>query len=116
MRNYRFYKKEHCGKIRWWVDIKPWAFPKRLLIMYSSAEKWLDKIAKGKTEITITTSTKNFLNAELLYRYKFEGPIQGTTYIAKSYKKIKSNHKILLCPVTLYVFGRYPKIIYYKVV
>ena len=115
MRNLRFYKKEYNDKIRWWIDIKPWIFPKKWLKMYPSAERWLDKIGGSKEEITITTSTKNFINAEALYRFRFEGLFRGTSYVARSYKEVETNHKVLLCPVTLYVFGRYPKIIYYRV-
>lgn len=115
MKKYRFYKKEYNGRVRWWVDIKPWLFPKRLLIMYSSAEEWLEKIGGGKGEIIITASTKSFPSAEMLFRNKFEGFIRGTSYTAKSYKGIPAEHEVLLCPVTLYVFGKYPKAIYYQV-
>lgn len=115
MKNYRFYKKEFKGKVRWWIKIKPWIFPERLLIMYPSAEKWLEIIGEGKDEVVISTSTKEFPNAEVLDRHRFEGLIRGTTYIAKSYKNVLADHEFLLCPVTLYVFGKYPKEIYYHV-
>jgi hypothetical protein len=115
MKNFRFYKKEYRGKIRWWVDIKPFIFPKRLLIMYPSAEEWLDKIGGGKDEIQIATDTDHFAGAEALYRNKFEGLVRGTLYIAKTYENVETNHQVLLCPVTLYVFGKYPKVIYYRV-
>lgn len=115
MKIFRFYKKEYHGKVRWWIDINPWVFPKRLLIMYPSAEEWLDKIGGGKNEIQIATATEYFAGAEALYRSKFEGLVRGTLYGAKSYKNVEADHKVLLCPVTLYVFGKYPKVIYYQV-
>ena len=115
MKKYRFYKKEHEGKIRWWVDIRPWVFPNGWLKMYPSAEAWLDKISEGEEEITIAYSTEVFEDAEVLHQEKFEGLTKGTLYIAKSYKNTSENHQVLLCPVTLYVFGRYPKDIYYRV-
>jgi hypothetical protein len=115
MKKYRFYKKEYDGKVRWWVEIKPWILPERLLIMYPSAEKWLEKIGGGKNELVVTASTKQFPNAETLFKNKFEGPIRGTSYVAKSYRGEIADHEVLLCPVTLYVFGKYPKAIYYQV-
>lgn len=115
MNNFRFYKKEYQGKVRWWVDIKPWFLPKRLLIMYPSAENWLDIIGKGKDEITIEVSTSHFPDAEALWRQEFAGIVRGTLYVAKTYQNTETNHPVLLCPVTVYVFGRYPKVIYYRV-
>ncbi len=115
MQKYRFYKKDYNGKSRWWVDIKPWIFPKRLLIMYSSAEAWLEKVGEGRSDIMISTATREFTDAEVLYREKSDGVLRGTWYVAKSYKRSPTEHRVLLCPVTLYVFGRYPKAIYYRV-
>lgn len=83
--------------------------------MYPSAEEWLDKIGKGRDEIQIAVSTKSFAGSEVLSRYKLEGLIRGTLYVAKSYKNVETSHEILLCPVTLYVFGKYPKVLYYRV-
>jgi len=40
----------------------------------------------------------------------------GATYIAHSYKEEDINQVMWLCPVTLFVFGEYPEIIYYKVI
>lgn len=83
--------------------------------MYPSAEEWLDKIGAGKDGVQITVSTEYFVEAEVLHRDRFEGLIRGTLYIAKSYENIETNHEVLLCPVTLYVFGKYPKAIFYRV-
>lgn len=83
--------------------------------MYPSAEEWLEKIGVGKDEFSIAVSTQYFADAEALYRFKFDGLVRGTLYIAKSYKNVEASHQVLLCPVTLYVFGRYPKVIYYRV-
>jgi hypothetical protein len=116
IRNFRFYKKEHEGKKRWWVDIKPWIFPKRLLIMYDSAEKWLEKIGNGSDEVIIAASTHRFPGSETLHRTTFTDFFCGAYYSAESYKQKRAGHTLLLCIVTVYVFGRYPKVIYYKVV
>ncbi len=83
--------------------------------MYPSAEEWLNKIGGGKDDIIITVSTDSFSGAEALWRHEFEGLIRGTKYIAKTYHGVEVNHQVLLCPVTVYVFGKYPKVIYYRV-
>ena len=83
--------------------------------MYPSAEAWLEKIGEGKDEIIIEYSTKEFGGAEVLHKKKFEGFFKGTMYVAESYQGTTTDHEVLLCPVTLYVFGRYPKTIFYRV-
>ncbi len=83
--------------------------------MYPSAEEWLEIVGGGRGETLISVSTKEFAGAEVLYRDQFEGLIRGTSYMAKTYKGSPAEHKVLLYPVTLYVFGRYPKEIYYRV-
>ncbi len=83
--------------------------------MYPSAEQWLDKISGNKDEIIITVSTNSFSGAETLWRQGLEGIVRGAMYNAKTYQGIETNHHVLLCPVTLYVFGRYPKVMYYRV-
>ena len=83
--------------------------------MYPSAEQWLDKISGNKDEVIVTVATDSFSGAEVLWRHEFKGIICGTIYTAKTYHGVEVNHQVLLCPVTLYVFGKYPKVIYYRV-
>ena len=83
--------------------------------MYPSAEEWLDKISNNKDEVIVNVSTDSFVGAEVLWRHEFKGMVCGTMYMAKTYRGVETNHPVLLCPVTLYVFGKYPKAIYYQV-
>jgi hypothetical protein len=83
--------------------------------MYPSAEEWLDKISSHTDEVVVSVSTEPFPGAEALWRHEFKGIIRGTMYMAKTYHGVEANHQVLLCPVTLYVFGKYPKVIYYRV-
>ena len=111
LRDFRFYKKEYGNKVRWWINISPWVFPERLLIMYPSAEKWLEKIGNGSDEILISVGTNAFSGSETLHRTEYTNLFLGAYYTAKSYKQKPTNYRMLLCIVTVYVFGRYPKYI-----
>jgi hypothetical protein len=40
---------------------------------------------------------------------------RGAWYVAREYMGLDFNLKLWLCDVTTFVFGDYPKVIYYKV-
>ena len=86
--------------------------------MVKGADVLLAQLAGQKDEIWIEGSTKPIAGYDdVLDRVKKLGLAKGAIYKGN---KIKINYKILeennlwLCPVTLFVFLRYPKRIYYK--
>lgn len=116
----RFYK-EIGGD--WFVDL-----PKYLnegigdkfdLQMVCGADTWLDILSQGEDQVYLNISDNEIEGFEFLEMNQetfVHGLSVGADYECKSYQNIDYNHKLWLCPVTLYVFGEeYPKIIYYKV-
>jgi hypothetical protein len=118
MRAYRFYKDE----FGWFIDLK-W-FPKRWrhhLALVAGADTLLSILSEGRQELTIKVGTKYFDRDAFLLRRKMILPsyLMGAFYESRDKhfpnEQLKNNH-LWLCWVTLLVFGRYPKTIYYKAV
>ena len=121
---HRFYK-DHEG---WFIDL-PEFIEKGLgtkgnLAMVLGADTFLDRLADGKSEVTLQLGEHEEEGIDYdgvfdkfgfsLPESKLEKvghPIQwGGDYIERNLK-----HQIWLCPVTIYVFGGdYPDKIYYK--
>ena len=116
MRTYRFYKEDK----QWFIDLK-W-FPKSLkhhLAMVAGADELLDKLSEGKEEITLQVSSRVFRNDSFILDrvLKFPGMFNGAVYSwfnGKIEYEIIDKNQLWLCWVTLLVFGRYPKTIYFK--
>lgn len=112
----RFYK-EKTGM--WYADLPDYIASggtKADCQMVSGADDWLDLISQCEYEVTLEISTEKFEGAEYLYLdHTDEGfPEMGATYRVTTYQGIDySNRTMWLCPVTLFVFGEYPKDIYY---
>lgn len=112
---YRFYKNE----IGWFIDLKWFPFNKSYLAMIGGAEEFLDILSKKDSEIYLKVSSKKFnkistsisenvINRSFLFKLKY-----GTFY----QKLIKNKlQQIYLCPVTILIFGWYPKKIYYEII
>lgn len=112
---YRFYKNE----LGWFIDIKWW--PKRLvhhLAMVMGADLLLDKLSNGKDEVEISFSRKQKpYHVKKLVRSGILGVFDGAVYVPNE-DKITNEYGqnwLWLCFVTIFVFGHYPKEIYYKV-
>jgi len=80
------------------------------------ADDWLDYLSNKGQEITLILSNKQPLQEKINIYEKPDNLEDGATYIAHSYKEEDINQVMWLCPVTLFVFGEYPEIIYYKVI
>jgi len=111
---YRFYK----NSTGWFVDLPNYPFSKAHLAMVKGADVLLEQLAEGKNEVWFEASTQPIPEyTDVLDRVKKLGITKGAIYKGNL---IKINHKILeennlwLYPVTLFVFQRYPKKIYYK--
>ncbi len=111
---YKFYKNEKG----WFIDLPNYPFSKAHLVMVKGADVLLEQLAENEKEIYIEASTQPIPEySDVLERIKILGLTKGAVYKGHN---IKINHVILtennlwLCPVTLYVFLRYPQRIYYK--
>jgi hypothetical protein len=83
--------------------------------MVAGADIWLDIISDNNNEIILKLSdTKQLAEKIVLYDTDLSQPNLGATYIAHVYKEKDYNVIMWLCPVTLFVFDKYPKVIYYQ--
>lgn len=116
MRNLKFYKEE-TG--RWYVDLPEWEGEKDELEMVMGADSFLEILSQGENEVYVTLSDTEFPNAERL-RLLDLGRIEsielgsGAWYSLTSYKDIPYDIEMWLCDVTKFVFGGFPKVIYFK--
>lgn len=116
MRNLKFYKEE-TG--RWYVDLPEWEGEKDELEMVMGADSFLEILSQGENEVYVTLSDTEFPNAErlrLLELGRIEGIElgSGAWYSLTSYKDIPYDIEMWLCDVTKFVFGGFPKVIYFK--
>jgi hypothetical protein len=117
MKTHKFYKEDNV----WYIDIPNYPFPKSTLAMVLGADELLDKLSNHGKEITINFSTKEFEGQEdVLIRTNKLGITEGAIYMPVTnhikHEMEGNKNRLWLCPVTLYVFGKYPKQIYYSVV
>jgi hypothetical protein len=116
MRTYRFYKDE----IGWFIDLKWFPFNRAHLAMVCGADDLLDKISNGFKEVILEISTKPIKNYDdVLKRVQKFGLMNGAVY-APEHERLETlifegQSLLWLCPVTLLVFGHYPKNIYFRV-
>lgn len=116
MRNFKFYKEE-TG--RWYVDLPEWEGERAELEMVMGADSFLEILSQGENEVYVTLSDTEFPNAErlrLLDLGRIEGIElgSGAWYSLTSYKDIPYDIEMWLCDVTNFVFGGFPKVIYFK--
>ena len=110
MENYRFYMEE-SGK--WYVELPDYPGPKEDLQMVAGADTFLKRISRPTTECVLTVSDTNFEGAETLRLVTGYNQEHGD-YMLETYRNEVINHKMWLCPVITYVFGRLPELIYFK--
>lgn len=122
MRKYRFYK-ESCpitGERKWFIDLKWFPFSKKLLEMVAGADELLDILSEGEKEVTLQIDTYPipFYDGKLVMYEKVEdyNLWSGRFYQGQvGFENDKTFVDVIwLCPVTLWVFLKYPKQIYYK--
>ena len=115
MNSYRFYRDE----IGWFVDLPEWEGTKSDLQMVMGADMFLDILAQGENEVYVTLSTEPFEYCGVLdyiFPGRLEGPElgEGAWYSLREYMGLDFNLKMWLCDVTKFVFGDFPKQIYFK--
>ena len=109
----RFYKDEDR---RWYADLPEYIAQGGTVKeceMVSGADDWLDFISLNREDITLALSDQSSLSEKIVL---YESDEFGATYIAHTYREEDINQILWLCPVTLFVFGHYPKEIYYHVI
>lgn len=113
---------------RWYYDFKHWGFDHANLEMVSGADKLCEFYAKGKDEVTveiIASKKKLNLNPQLydefkardiiideLHQGKFIDSQLDKFLYGRTYQKDYTT--MWICPVTLFVLGRYPKYLYIR--
>lgn len=111
MRRRLKFEKEVSG---WYVDLPEWTGEKADLQMVCGADLWLDILCQGEWDIWVTISDEPFENAEELILTDGPDMESGSWYEAKTYIGIEYNLQMWLCDVTKFVFGHFPRTIYYK--
>jgi hypothetical protein len=104
MIKYRFYKKD---ELSWYIDLPEYPGNIDDLMMVAGADKMLDQLAKDSNEVMLHVSEVKFPGSRTLKLTGLTGN-EGANYMT-------GNDKIWLCGVTEYVFGYYPKQIFFKI-
>lgn len=120
-------KYDDNGVKRWYYDFKHWGFSHNNLEMVAGADYLCEYYAEGKDEVTIDVIASKYVDVKAAAKYDFyEGikqkgkPIdrllEGRTY---QFLEHDENNNITInyfwiCPVTLFVLGRYPNCLYIK--
>lgn len=112
----RFNKeKDGC----WYVDFPHWPFSHDNLAMVSGADKMLELLSDGNlfVEVSVIPTKKigrhdSYIELEQTEHSLFGGSTYQVKYVPfiERYKR----DTLWICPVTLFVLGRYPKFIYIK--
>lgn len=119
MRKYRFYKENGD----WFIDLKNFPLNKAYLAMVAGADVLLDKLSKGKDEVTLLVDSSPIPYSDGWIEKEIKlGTWEGAIY---NIHGVETGHtlntheddrdQLWLCPVTLWVFLKYPKKIYFKV-
>lgn len=115
MRVFKFYKEESG---RWYVDLPEWEGSKDDLEMVMGADSFLEILSQGENEAHVTLSTQSFNGSNKL-EMKCLGLIEGVElgsgawYKLNNYMGIDYDVEMWLCDVTKFVFGDFPKTIYF---
>jgi len=120
---------EYDGAIkRWYYKFKHWGFEHKNLEMVAGADAICEYYAEGKDEVTVDIiASKNIDINPASYNYDFfeglkqEGNFKDKLLLGRTYQNVKANKEgklvirtLWICPVTLFVLGRYPNCLYIK--
>jgi len=84
--------------------------------MVAGADTFLDFMAEGKDEVSVTLSIIPFEGADKLELIKDKEYMSeaGADYFLKFYRGERVDREMWLCSVTLFVFDEYPKELYIR--
>lgn len=97
----------------WYIDFPKWPFAHHNLMMVCGADKLCQELSKDgiHTKVDVIISHKELNLSEYIHLSRKEvGLLDGATYNVTG-AKVK---ELWICPVTLFVFGGYPRNIYLK--
>lgn len=105
------FKKEEDGC--WYIDLPNWPFAHRNLMMVAGADDLCEHLSSDGKSVTVATITNPERKptddwGKLIKQQS--SMLGGATYKVENIEGF--NKEIWLCPVTLFVFGKYPDIIY----
>jgi hypothetical protein len=110
MNKLTFYKEKDN---RWYIDLPQWTGSKADLEMVAGADTMLDRLSEGKNSVILEVAEESNEN---MYIAEFEGPSlsSGGNYIIRNPNRISTHYRMWLCDVTKFVFGYFPKTLYFK--
>lgn len=117
------FKYRYDGFKRWYYDwdkdhLFKWAFKDGNLEMVAGADDICEYFSNGrqyfKVDVIISKTKLNKKNYEEFVRKPLEGNFLNKIFYGAEYTNSKINDTIWICPVTLFVFGKYPKFLYIK--
>ena len=98
---------------RWYVDLPNWKGPHSSLEMVAGADDMLELIGNGAPHVTLRVikkdDTREKIKADMQCVRTDYSMTGGATYKVYTCKGTK---QMWLCPVTLFVLGEYPKVLY----
>ena len=100
----------------WYCDIKGWPekfFPNSLMVGDASMLIQLMSGAEDYVSFDVLPSKKEIEEEGLIKLTLYKSSITGGGYYSTQVGEMKLAH-VWLCPVTLFVLGRYPQYIYFK--
>ena len=100
----------------WYCDIKGWPekfFPNSLMV--SDASRLIQLMSDGDEYVTfdVVPSRKQIKEEGLIKLSLYKSSLTGGGYYSTQVGDVKLT-QVWLCPVTLFVLGRYPQYIYFK--
>ena len=103
----------------WYVDFPHWPFSHDNLAMVSGADKMLELLSDGElfVRVCVIPTKKQEKHDEYIELVQTEHSLFGGSTYQVEYEPFKERFKrdtLWICPVTLFVLGRYPKYIYVK--
>lgn len=107
MDTFKFYKEEE----KWFADLPSFPGSKEELQMVDGADTWLDKLSNNGQEVNLAISIEEPLTNKLEL---VDSDDFGATYLVKEHNGEPYDHKVWLCPVTVFVFNEYPETIWYE--
>ena len=99
----------------WYVDFPDWPFAHHNLAMVGGADKLCSYLADGKQTIRIEVVASKYplsLSGYSILTKTYSNLFYGADYDATGFENL--HRSVWICPVTLFVLGRYPKYIYVK--
>ena len=99
----------------WYVDFPDWPFAHHNLAMVGGADKLCSYLADGKRTIRVEVIACKHpisLSGYSILTKTYSNLFYGADYDATGFESL--HRSVWICPVTLFVLGRYPKYLYLK--